>query len=80
MNSITLARIGTLLDPANRVPADKWYRVGNRVAWWDRYSRHWIVYYVEPGTPYQRGACDMYPNAESLIECEADIPTEWQDD
>lgn len=70
-------RRGTLIDPANYIREHRWFQVDDRIAFWDRYTKHWIVYYVEPGTPYQRGACDMYPNADSLIACEADQPTTW---
>ena len=72
-------RTGTLIDPRNYSKEDYWYRVGDRIAWWDRHTRQWIAYYVESGTPYQRGPCDLYPNSATLIACEADKSSDWRD-
>ena len=64
---------GSIIDRANYVNADNWYRVGMRVAWWDRYTRQWIVYTInEQG--HQVGSADFYPNSKALLmgeECHA---------
>ena len=65
----TPKRKGSLIDFGNWVSADSWYRVGNRIAWWDRYTRQWIAYTVcDKG--YQQGAADFYPNQRELLLAE----------
>ncbi len=73
------SRTGSLIDKRNYISEDHWYRIGDRIAWWDRYLKLWTLYYVEPGTPYQRGGTSYYNNADDLIAGEADIPTTWTD-
>jgi hypothetical protein len=76
---MSASRRNTLIDPRNYVYADRWFRVDDRIAWWDRYLRLWTLFYCEPGTPYQRGPCEYYNNAQDLIAGEADQPTTWNE-
>ena len=63
------ARKGSIIDTANYVQADSWYRKGDRIAWWDRHTRQWIAYTVD-GNGYQDGPCDLYRNATDLLRAE----------
>lgn len=62
-------RKGSLIDRRNYVAADSWYRVGQRIAWWDRYTRQWIAYTL-CSKGYQDGAADFYPNSGTLLRSE----------
>lgn len=63
-------RTGTLIDPRNYDADENWYRQGNRVAFWDKYTKHWICFDIDPRTLYQDSHADLYPNAPSLLACE----------
>lgn len=60
------ARKGSILDRDNWDSSEQWYRQGQRIAWWDRYTRQWIAYTV-CGKGYQEGAADFYPNMAALL-------------
>lgn len=62
-------RTGSLIDPRNYEGGENWYRHGNRVAFWDRYTKHWICYDID-AAGHQQGCADLYPNAGSLLACE----------
>jgi len=69
----TPVRKGSIIDRRNWVGADSWYRVGQRIAWWDRYTRQWIAYTLD-SAGMQEGACELYPNSTALLigeECHA---------
>ena len=40
-------RKGTLIDKANWESDDAWYRVDNRIAWYDRRIRLWTTYTLD---------------------------------
>ena len=63
------ARKGSIIDPANYDRGEQWYRVGQRIAWWDKYTRQWIAYTL-CGKGYQLGAADFYPNSRTLLHAE----------
>jgi len=65
----TPKRKGSIIDRRNWVDADSWYRVGQRIAWWDRYTRQWIVYSL-CAKGYQDGAADFYRNSTDLLRME----------
>jgi hypothetical protein len=67
----TPKRKGSIIDRRNWKALDYWYRQGDRIAWYDRNIRAWTLYSVEPGTDYQRGAAEYYPNMDALLmgEC-----------
>lgn len=62
-------RSGSLIDRRNWVTEDSWYRVGQRIAWWDRYTRQWIAYTLD-GNGYQDGTADYYRNSGGLLHGE----------
>jgi len=65
----TPKRKGSIIDRRNWVQADSWYRVGMRIAWWDRYTRQWIAYTVcDKG--YQQGHAEFYRNSTDLLRME----------
>lgn len=66
---MTAPRKGTLIDDRNYDAAENWYRRGHRVAFWDRYSKHWIAFDIN-NAGHQQGCADLYPNAGSLLACE----------
>ena len=66
----TPKRKGSIIDRRNWVQADSWYRVGNRITWWDRYTRQWIAYWVTADKGYQEGSADFYPNSDTLLRAE----------
>lgn len=66
----TPKRKGSIIDRRNWVQADSWYRVGNRITWWDRYTRQWIAYWVTADKGYQEGAADFYRNSGDLLRAE----------
>ena len=57
------------IDKSKWVEAESHYRVDSRVAWWDRRSKHWIVYDLD-ANGYQDGSADLYPNKDSFLTCE----------
>lgn len=63
-------RANSIIDRKNWDAAESYYRVDNRVAWWDRYTKQWICYSVTPGSGYQDGAADFYPNSTDLLQGE----------
>jgi hypothetical protein len=63
------ARAGSLIDTRNYIPADNWYRLGNRITWFDRYTRQWIAYTLD-GDGYQLGSASYYPRIRELLACE----------
>jgi len=65
----TPKRKGSIIDRRNWVPADSWYRVADRITWWDRYTRQWIAYSLD-GKGYQCGPCDLYKNSDTLLRAE----------
>lgn len=65
-------RAGTLVDPKNYDGVECWYRLGDRIAWYDRYIGLWTVYDIEPGTKYQTGACRYYNDWHAVAVGEAD--------
>ena len=65
----TPKRKGSIIDRRNYSIADSWYRVGQRIAWWDRYTRQWIAYTLD-AKGYQEGAADFYRNSSDLLRCE----------
>ena len=63
------ARKGSIIDRRHYVQAENWYRVGARIAWWDRYTRQWIAYSLcDKG--YQEGHADFYRNSRDLLRAE----------
>lgn len=60
---------GSILDRGNYDTAEHWYAQGSRRAWWDRYTRQWIVYTV-CAKGYQVGAADFYRNRDDLLRME----------
>jgi hypothetical protein len=62
-------RKGSIIDRRNWVASDSWYRVGRRIAWWDRYTRQWIAYTLDT-RGNQDGPADLYPNAGALLRAE----------
>lgn len=65
----TPARKGSLIDPANYDAGENWYRQGNRIAWWDKYTRQWIAYTLD-SRGHQTGSADLYPNSRTLLAAE----------
>ena len=63
------ARKDSIIDKRNWVSKDSWYRMGQRIAWWDRYTRQWIAYTLD-SNGYQDGACDLYRNQTDLLRAE----------
>lgn len=63
------ARKGSIIDRRNWVSADSWYRIGQRIAWWDKYTRQWIAYTLDH-RGYQLGSADFYPNSRTLLHAE----------
>ncbi len=37
----------SILDKVNYEPKNYWYRLGNRIAWWDRYQKLWTTYLID---------------------------------
>lgn len=63
------ARKGSIIDRRNYVASENWYRVGQRITWWDRYTRQWIAYSLcDKG--YQEGHADYYRNSRDLLRME----------
>ena len=60
---------GSIIDSRNYDASECWYRLGDRIAWWDRYTRQWIAYTVDHNG-YQVGACDLYRNSGDLLRAE----------
>ena len=60
---------GSIIDRRNWDNEEQYYRVANRVAWWDRYTRQWIVYTV-CAKGYQVGSADFYRNRADLLRAE----------
>lgn len=60
-------RKNSIIDRKNWDSGESYYRIDNRVAFWDRYTKQWICYTVEQETRYQDGAADFYCNAADLL-------------
>ncbi len=54
------------INRGNWDPDEQFYRVDDRVAWYDRYSRNWIVYNID-GQGHQVGSAEFYANATHLL-------------
>ena len=65
----TPKRKGSIIDRRNYDASESWYRVGQRIAWWDRYTRTWIAYTLD-AKGYQEGPADFYPNSGTLLQAE----------
>jgi len=65
----TPKQAGSIIDRKNWDSTECYYRQGSRVAWWDRYTRQWIVYSVcDKG--YQQGSAEFYRNKTDLLRME----------
>lgn len=65
----TPARKGSIIDRANWDASESWYRLDDRITWWDQYTRQWIAYTIcDMG--YQQGDAEYYPNSRTLLEAE----------
>ena len=62
-------RKGSLIDKANYIAEDNWYRLSGRIAWFDRYTRLWTCYNVTP-EGYQDSPAEYYPRYDDLLQCE----------
>ena len=62
-------RKGSLLDRGNYSHKDYWYRLGNRIAWYDRYTKQWIAYSIDDDG-HQVGCADFYHRIDDVLACE----------
>ena len=60
---------GSIIDRANWDAGESWYKAGDRVAWYDRHTRQWIVYTVDEHG-HQQGSADFYRNSGDLLRME----------
>ena len=59
-------RTGTLIDPRNWDSQKYWYRQGNAIAWWDRYTKSWTAFRVD-AVGNQVTPARYYANAGQLV-------------
>lgn len=58
-------RKDSIINRDNWDAAEQWYRVGNRIAWYDRYIRLWTTYNVDIHG-YQDGAAQYGTLADMI--------------
>jgi len=79
-----MSRVGTIIDRRNWNAEEQWFEQGLARAFWDKNTKHWIVYRIDGVTKYQVGNARLYPNSYSLIHDQDAInhlgsPTNWED-
>lgn len=64
-------RNGSLIDRRNWDASNHWYRQGNVIAWYDRYTKLWTVYAIT-ADGMQAGPAQYHHNWQCLVSTQGD--------
>ena len=59
----------SILDKANWVPAEHWYRKDDQIAWFDKRIGSWTTYMIDE-LGHQASDAEYYPNKKALQSAE----------